>query len=605
MNFATRPNAATDHSVLLLYWRVLGGPERNAARVIQFAGARVEYLDLSVALSRGGEPAGGVAPGSCLVVSAAALAEAGRNGHGREWLRSITAVTPRLFVYGFEPAAEHEKIVSLFCGSGNSRVVSLASEDSTFAVSQESREVCRQFAGLVFEGANAAFDLAFEISNSPSWTTLIRIGQKPFCVLAKQDKCEIFLVACRELANLAEPVSPSTGWGTEYFSRLAPLLMFLRRALGERLWHNPEPRACFIVDDPLLQPRYGFIDYGELLRVMERERFSTSIAFIPWNYRRSDARTIEMFRAAGAHYSLCVHGCDHTAREFGATDYSQLCARAQRGLDRMRKHAQLTGLGFDDVMVFPQGVFSTVAVRALRASGYLAAVNTSPIPVDASDGTLCLEDLLGAAVTKFSGFPLFIRRYPNDPAGLVFDLFLGKPALIVEHHHYFRNGYGALASLVATLHAAEPRLAWSGLSELCSHAHLMRTTADGHTEVRFFTDRFSFRNNSGEVKNYVFSQRQNPGEFPVSVKVDGRNAECRANEDSVEISVAMAAGARVEITLQRLTPAPEIAVERLQVKVLARRVLSEFRDNCISKSLPLTNLINRLRHARRPESQAK
>src|SRR5213075_541958 len=131
-------------------------------------------------------------------------------------------------------------------------------------------------------------------------------------------------------------------------------------------------------------------------------------------------------------------------------------------LARMRMHRARSGLGFDEVMVFPQGVFSTAAMKALRASGFLAAVNSTAYPIDA-ENSIVLRDLLQVAVTRFSNFPLFTRRYPGSVAELAFDLFLGKPALVVEHHGFFREGYEALAKTVEKLYKIEGRLQWTNL----------------------------------------------------------------------------------------------------------------------------------------------
>jgi hypothetical protein len=94
----------------------------------------------------------------------------------------------------------------------------------------------------------------------------------------------------------------------------------------------------------------------------------------------------------------------------------------------MQRHGEMTGLAFDKVMVFPQGHFSTASMEALKSSGYLAAVNSTPYPVDFQSGMLQLKDLLKPAITRLAGFPLFVRRYPDNLPALAFDLFLGKPA---------------------------------------------------------------------------------------------------------------------------------------------------------------------------------
>ena len=92
-------------------------------------------------------------------------------------------------------------------------------------------------------------------------------------------------------------------------------------------WVAPERSASLIIDDPLLRPTYGFVDYRELLSLMQRYKFSTNIAFIPWNWRRSDPSITRLFRENPEYYSLSVHGCAHTQAEFGRddSDYLHVC----------------------------------------------------------------------------------------------------------------------------------------------------------------------------------------------------------------------------------------------------------------------------------------
>ena len=61
--------------------------------------------------------------------------------------------------------------------------------------------------------------------------------------------------------------------------------------------NTEEPRktlACLIIDDPLLRPQYGCLNYKKLLEAMKAHNFFTEIAFIPWNYKRSNAKTVRL-----------------------------------------------------------------------------------------------------------------------------------------------------------------------------------------------------------------------------------------------------------------------------------------------------------------------
>src|SRR5262245_56704252 len=155
-----------------------------------------------------------------------------------------------------------------------------------------------------------------------------------------------------------------------------PVVSYLRWAFPTTSWNPPEANACLVIDDPLLKSRYGFVHFGDLLTLMKELRFSTTIAFIPWNWRRSDRKVVDHFKDNPDHYSLCVHGCDHTAGEFANEDRLQLRAAASEAVRRMSLHERWTGLAHECLMVFPQGMFSQDSILELKRAGFDAAVNT-------------------------------------------------------------------------------------------------------------------------------------------------------------------------------------------------------------------------------------
>ncbi len=207
-----------------------------------------------------------------------------------------------------------------------------------------------------------------------------------------------------------------------------------------------ETLACLIIDDPMLRPNYGCFNYEELLQEMKAHRFFTEIAFIPWNYKRSNPKTVRLFAENPDHFALCVHGCNHTLDEFAISDYQQLSALSHTALWRMEEHKRLTGLAYDPVMVFPHDHYSCEAMRALKDQGFLAAVSCH---LQATDGeTPPASECQLPATRMYHGLPLLQRRYPSERSQFVEDVAAGRPIIVVEHHHLFRNGYGAITELV-------------------------------------------------------------------------------------------------------------------------------------------------------------
>ena len=247
-------------------------------------------------------------------------------------------------------------------------------------------------------------------------------------------------------------------------------------------------------------------------------------------------------------------------------------------------------------MVFPQGLFSSEALIALDACGYLAAVNTDLCPSNHLQG-VTLRNLMDVAVTTIADFPLFGRHYPRDLAEFAFDLFLGKPALMVEHHTYFRNGYEALGSFVKRLNALDEEVEWGDLATVCSRTCLKKLTANGDVHLRFYTHRFRLTNSETQTRTYLLSrQRTSQGPLPV-VTVDGRHWARQQQNGSLEIPLSLHPGQTADIRILSEHSARTAALSWRPTsihngKVLVRRLLCEFRDNHVETNWLLGGLLS-------------
>ncbi len=228
---------------------------------------------------------------------------------------------------------------------------------------------------------------------------------------------------------------------------------------------NDVHHACIIIDDPLLREKYGFLNYYRLLNLMDNHNFFTTIAFVPFNFNRTDKKIAALFKERADRFSLCVHGCDHVKGEFGITDLHYLDNLVKLATARMVEHERITGIPFDRIMVFPQGIFSNEALEALKLNNYSAAINTVPIPI-------------GGSIS--SDLPLFRRYTPehfNDGAST-------NPIFIVLHHDYFKNGYTRLSSFVDKLNESY-KIQWASAGSIISNyihstpqSNVIRTDVD-------------------------------------------------------------------------------------------------------------------------------
>lgn len=370
----------------------------------------------------------------------------------------------------------------------------------------------------------------------------------------------------------------------DHFFSAVPIVLYLRWAFPDSAWQAPAAGACLIIDDPLLKPRYGFVRFRSLFALMEEHDFSTNVAFIPWNWRRSDPDVVRLFRENPNRFSLSVHGCDHTAEEFGTDEISKVRPMIEHAAARMSAHETRTGLPHDRIMVFPQGVFSATAMRELKQTGFTAAVNTEVACSGRNDGRIRIRDVWDVAVRNYADFPLYTRRYPRQGIeNFAFDVLLGKPCLVVIHHDFCRNKCRDLIEFIQRLNALRLPPTWRSLKEVVRRSYRFRELSPALQEIEMYGTEILIENPSQNTKLFRIKRRETE---PDSV------SEIRAGSDSLPWEVA---GEYLQFEIS-LPPGEDTLIRVCRVqqkqsarngqdhpgfKVRLRRYLSEFRDNYV------------------------
>src|SRR5437763_5284732 len=370
----------------------------------------------------------------------------------------------------------------------------------------------------------------------------------------------------------------------DHFFSAVPFVSYIRWAFPLSSWHAPETSACLVIDDPLLKPTHGFVDFRELLSLMKRYKFSTNIAFIPWNWRRSAPEVVRLFRENPEQFSLSVHGCDHTRAEFGNSSQQRLYWKTQQALERMNRHESITGICHDPVMVFPQGIFSEAAMSALKRTDLIASVNNDIISADPHPRTITISDVWDIAVMCYS-FPLFTRRYPWEGIeNFAFDALLGKPAIAVIHHDYCSDRCSRLIAFVEQLNALRTRLTWRNLAEVVSRSYRQRQLASGTTEVEMYAAMLQFDNFAGAGKRVVVVKRECEPSAILEISDGSGPIRWSARDGLVEFEIEVAAGESswAHIKFRPLAADPDKADTLAYLcQAMLRRYLCEMRDNYV------------------------
>lgn len=407
-----------------------------------------------------------------------------------------------------------------------------------------------------------------------------------------------FVNASSEVPDLDQTISSKNYDVRGHFLSAVPIVMFLKWAFRGTCWEASEAGACFIVDDPLLRTNYGFCDFRKLDQQMKGRSFSTNIAMIPWNSRRTSDEMASLINESSGRLSVSVHGCDHTAREFGEDDPEQMNRKVGTAKSRMTEHRAATGVAHDSIMVFPQGIFSRESLAALQRHGFMAAVNTEPLPFPPGNERLTVRDAWSVAIESYGSFPLFTRRYPNDGIeNFAFDLLLGKPCLVVEHHNFYKGEHEQVVRFAETLNALNHDLHWRSLGDVIKRSHQLRNGTDGAVHVRMFANEMLLENRDEAVREYRVEKADEGSAGVREVTADGQAIEWKSDGRVLVFRYEIPARGSILIAVRYAPPEALNGQEKISLncsmKIAARRYLSEFRDNFLSRHEGLLEVAQR------------
>jgi len=448
---------------------------------------------------------------------------------------------------------------------------------------------------------------------APGYVCDIGRGVAPFQSIIRADEGELFFAVTyagtRFFMNTWGSTVDISSLSTEYFDvksffgEAVPSVFYLKWAFHDPGSCRNETNACLIVDDPPLKRRYGFLSFREALDLMDRHNFDTTIGLIPWNWRRAHPRTVSLFRSRRERFSLVFHGCDHTAGEFAVQSPALLNWKIRTATQRMESFQRRTSVEVGRVMVFPQGKFSPETGRALKLNGFIAAVNTEVAPVQREANKTQIADLWSMAIMKYGTFPIFTRRYfAHGIENFAFDGLLGKPCLIAAHHDVFRDHGRNLVDFVGRLNSLQWTLVWRPLNEALRRSFTFRCLADGTSLIRMFAASLMVTNPEPQARRMLLLKEEDDPDCVQAVYVNQTPVNFRVEGGYLQVRLNVFPGEAVAVRVAyRDLSAPNAAEDPHEdkFKIAARRYLSEFRDNYLSRSDLLYRCAKWLKHLMR------
>ncbi len=374
------------------------------------------------------------------------------------------------------------------------------------------------------------------------------------------------------------------------FADVASVMIFTKHCAGDRGWHALHHDANLTIDDPWLREPYGHLDYKDLLTEMEKHNFHTTIAFIPWNYDRSEQPVVALFRSHPERFSISIHGDNHDHKEFD--DYASKSLNAQiaalgQSLARMDKFQALTGIPYDKVFVFPHNIGSERILEQLKTYNFDATVNSLSVPMDRTRPASLLF-ILRPVTLSFGEFPS-VERYgavmPNPTSFIAINEFLDNPLFFYGHQDLFADGIGAFDRVADEVNHIEPATQWSSLGDMAKHLYMVRLRDDANYDVLAFSSTLDLENTSKRTSVFYIQKPESDSSAIASVSVKSRPVPFQFDGGVLRLSVSIPAGEsrKVLIRYKNDLDLASVSISKSSARVYLLRMISDFRDITLSK----------------------
>jgi hypothetical protein len=491
------------------------------------------------------------------------------------------------FVYAGDDSEILRKLMRRLTGDDGVVISKINPAVRDLTVSNQLDDVCGVMSGVraTATGINGDADVVLNTSKGNA-VSIISVDHGAAFLRIEYSGVAVFLSTSQKIIDIDSELTSQNFDVRHNFLSAVPIVLYIKWAFRDACWNAPETNACLVIDDPVLKPTHGFVNFQELLSLMKRHKFSTNIAFIPWNWRRSSPEVVRLFTENPENYSISVHGCDHTRAEFGGADRWRLYWKTRQALDRMNRHESITGICHDRVMVFPQGIFSEAAMSALKHSGLIAAVNSDVISSDSQPRAVTISEVWDIAVMGYSDFPIFTRRYPWEGiANFAFDVMLGKPAILLIHHDYCSDHCARLIDFIKGLNALKCPLTWTSLGEVVRRSYRQREVSPDVVELEMYGAELRIENRSERRKRYLIRRRESEPSGIKEVRVGSEEMvwNCRNGHIDFEVELDPGENRIIAIKFHDLDGNGQCEeTASYKAKTMLRRYLCELRDNYVT-----------------------
>jgi hypothetical protein len=509
----------------------------------------------------------------------------------------------KIMIYGISP--ENSEMINLWSNGSikNVGIVSTHSDHSYYAFLADNT-ISRQLSNLSLRNISNKMINFMEIENNSYIESIINfyvegdIHLFPVFVRKINEGIEFFFLSKIKGEQVADKMGNVIS--KDRFYELAPMMMFFRYACQERCWHDDNHYANLTIDDPWLHETFGYLSYRDLLREMNKEKFFTSIGFIPWNYDRSNSKLVFMIRNNLNRYSFAIHGDDHNHQEFyplnkydddkNKKELMHYEVKIQQALARMDKFSELTKIPYDRVMIFPHKIAPLYAFSLLKKSGYLATVNSSNVPWGTQEPDN-LTNRLRSVTMDFEGFPSYRRKalsdINSDKEYIAIELFLDNPIFLYTHQDYFAENIENFDSIARFINNLQPDVMWGGLGYIIKNHHFERLLNGETYDVLMYANELDLLNSSNKHKKYIIKKKELPSYSRImTVFVDNNPINFLYDNGYIDFKVTVPKQQKknIKIMYNDENPGEKYDIIKNNYYYAFLRYISDFRDIYLTKN---------------------
>jgi hypothetical protein len=242
----------------------------------------------------------------------------------------------------------------------------------------------------------------------------------------------------------------------------------------------------------------------------------------------------------------------------------------------------------------------------LKHNGFIAAVNTEVSPINQPEKTK-ISEVWRMAIRCYGDFAIYTRRYRfHGLHNFAFDLLLGKPCLIASHSGDFCDDSRSLVEFIDRLNSLSHTLKWRSLGDVIRRAYSQQLGKDATQRIEMFGNEIALENTCAYSQHVVIEKLEHAPEGITCVEAAGHEVTFVPGPEHsrFELDLREKDHALIRLGFNDIY-GPGRPKRRLtgQIKLAARRYLSEFRDETQARAPWAYELMQKARNWRTAASR--